>query len=139
VKIEDPARVGKQLEQALRSGGPAVIEAIVDPLEMPMTRRSIHSPQHRSLVLAGHGDCPTAADQVPWVAEHGSIALEAFDRRLLVNELKKGFKRHSELLPDGNGWLLVESGGTPSRRPRRRALLRRRRLPQPGGVMCPSY
>jgi FAD/FMN-containing dehydrogenase/Fe-S oxidoreductase len=70
----------------------------------------IHSPQHRSLVLVGYGDCASAADQVPWVSESGPIALETFDRRLVDNELVKGFKRHPELLPAGDGWLLVEFG-----------------------------
>jgi pyruvate dehydrogenase (quinone) len=37
VRIEEPARVGDQLAEALRQPGPAVIEAIVDPHEMPMT------------------------------------------------------------------------------------------------------
>ena len=70
----------------------------------------IHSPQQRSLVLVGYEDCPAAADQVPWVMEFEPIGLETFDRQLLDNELKKGFKRHPELLPDGGGWLLVEFG-----------------------------
>ncbi len=71
----------------------------------------IPSPQHRSLVLVGYDDCASAADQVPWVMESEPIGLETFDRRLLRNELIKGFKRHPELLPDGDGWLLVEFGG----------------------------
>jgi FAD/FMN-containing dehydrogenase/Fe-S oxidoreductase len=70
----------------------------------------IDSPQHRSLVLVGYEDCPQAADQVPWVMQFGPIGLETFDRRLLRNELVKGFKRRAELLPDGDGWLLVEFG-----------------------------
>jgi pyruvate dehydrogenase (quinone)/pyruvate oxidase len=37
VRIEDPARVGQQLNDALASDGPALIEAIVDPNSMPMT------------------------------------------------------------------------------------------------------
>jgi pyruvate dehydrogenase (quinone)/pyruvate oxidase len=37
VRIEDPATVGNQLEEALRSDGPALIEAVVDPHDMPMT------------------------------------------------------------------------------------------------------
>jgi pyruvate dehydrogenase (quinone)/pyruvate oxidase len=37
VRIDDPARAGAQLEEALRSDGPAVIEAVVDPHSMPMT------------------------------------------------------------------------------------------------------
>jgi FAD/FMN-containing dehydrogenase/Fe-S oxidoreductase len=72
--------------------------------------RLIDSPQHRALVVAGYGDCPAAADQVPWVRDHDPIGLETFDRRLLENELAMGFKRRGELLPDGDGWLLVEFG-----------------------------
>ncbi len=37
VRIEDPARVGDQLAEALSAPGPALIEAIVDPNMMPMT------------------------------------------------------------------------------------------------------
>ena len=37
VRIEDPARVGDQLSEALAAHGPALIEAIVDPDAMPMT------------------------------------------------------------------------------------------------------
>jgi FAD/FMN-containing dehydrogenase/Fe-S oxidoreductase len=70
----------------------------------------IPSPQHRSLVLAGYDSCPEAADQVPAVSEFGPIGLETFDRQLVENEIRKGFKRHPDLLPDGGGWLLVEFG-----------------------------
>jgi FAD/FMN-containing dehydrogenase/Fe-S oxidoreductase len=72
--------------------------------------RLVPSPQHRSLVLLGYEDCPTSADQVPEIMEFGPIALETFDRRLVQNELEKGFKRHPELLPGGDAWLLVEFG-----------------------------
>jgi pyruvate dehydrogenase (quinone)/pyruvate oxidase len=37
VRIEDPARVGDQLADALSTEGPALIEAVVDPHDMPMT------------------------------------------------------------------------------------------------------
>src|ERR671928_2130099 len=71
----------------------------------------IASPQHRSLVLLGYEDAATAADQVPEIMEYGPIGLETFDRRLVRNELIKGFKRRTDLLPGGDGWLLVEFGG----------------------------
>jgi len=71
----------------------------------------IPSPQHRALVLIGYEDAPTAADHVPEIMEFGPIGLETFDRRLVDNELRKGFKRHPELLPGGEAWLLVEFGG----------------------------
>jgi pyruvate dehydrogenase (quinone) len=37
VRIEDPARVGDQLSEALAQDGPALIETVVDPHDMPMT------------------------------------------------------------------------------------------------------
>jgi pyruvate dehydrogenase (quinone) len=37
VRIEDPERVGDQLADALSADGPALIEAVVDPHDMPMT------------------------------------------------------------------------------------------------------
>jgi pyruvate dehydrogenase (quinone)/pyruvate oxidase len=37
VRIEDPASVGDQLAEALAMEGPALIEAVVDPHDMPMT------------------------------------------------------------------------------------------------------
>jgi pyruvate dehydrogenase (quinone) len=37
VRIEDPARAGEQLADALNAEGPTLIEAVVDPHDMPMT------------------------------------------------------------------------------------------------------
>jgi pyruvate dehydrogenase (quinone) len=37
IRIEDPAKVGDQLADALATDGPALIEAVVDPHDMPMT------------------------------------------------------------------------------------------------------
>jgi FAD/FMN-containing dehydrogenase/Fe-S oxidoreductase len=71
----------------------------------------IPSPQQRSLVLVGYDDCAAAADHVPEVMEFGPIGLETFDRRLVRNELVLGRKRRTDLLPDGEAWLLVEFGG----------------------------
>src|SRR6185437_14344928 len=73
--------------------------------------RLIPSPQHRSLVLLGYDAPWTAADHVPEVMEFEPIGLETFDQRLVDNELRKGFRRHPELLPGGEAWLLVEFGG----------------------------
>jgi FAD/FMN-containing dehydrogenase/Fe-S oxidoreductase len=75
----------------------------------------IPSPQKRSLVLVGYRDCPEAADQVPWVMESSPIGLETFDRRLVRNELVLGRKRRTDLLPDGDGWLMVEFGADSQR------------------------
>jgi pyruvate dehydrogenase (quinone)/pyruvate oxidase len=37
VRIEDPSTVGDQLREAIQAPGPALIEAVVDPHDMPMT------------------------------------------------------------------------------------------------------
>jgi pyruvate dehydrogenase (quinone)/pyruvate oxidase len=37
VRIEDPARCGEELREALAADGPMVIEAVVDPHDMPLT------------------------------------------------------------------------------------------------------
>jgi FAD/FMN-containing dehydrogenase/Fe-S oxidoreductase len=70
----------------------------------------IPSPQCRSLVLVGYADGAVAADQVPDVMEYGPIGLEMFDGRLVRNEEVLGRKRRTDLLPDGDAWLLVEFG-----------------------------
>ncbi|MGN6276250.1 MAG: FAD-binding and (Fe-S)-binding domain-containing protein [Solirubrobacterales bacterium] len=112
-----PRRVsGYNLERLLPEHGFNLAAALVGTeatcmLLLQAHLKLIHSPQHRSLVLIGYGDAPTAADHVPEIMEFGPIGLETFDRRLVDNELRKGFKRHPELLPDGEAWLLVEFGG----------------------------
>jgi FAD/FMN-containing dehydrogenase/Fe-S oxidoreductase len=75
----------------------------------------IPSPQYRALVLVGYEDCPTAADQVPEMMQFGPIGLETFDRRLVRNEQALGRKRRTDLLPDGDAWLLVEFGADSER------------------------
>jgi FAD/FMN-containing dehydrogenase/Fe-S oxidoreductase len=112
-----PRRIsGYNLDRLLPEAGFNLAAALVGTegtcgLVLEARCKLIPSPQHRSLVLAGYEDCPAAADQVPAVMEFGPIGLETFDRQLVRNELVKGFKRHPELLPDGDGWLLVEFGG----------------------------
>ncbi len=51
VRIEDPGRVGEELEEALAADGPAVIEAIVDPNDMPMT--PVINPEHAKGLARG--------------------------------------------------------------------------------------
>ncbi len=115
-----PRRIsGYNLDRLLPEGEFNLAAAMVGTegtcgLVLEVRCKLIHSPQHRCLVLAGYDDCP-AADQVPAVMEFGPIGLETFDRQLVDNELRKGFKRHADLLPEGNGWLLVEFGADSAR------------------------
>jgi FAD/FMN-containing dehydrogenase/Fe-S oxidoreductase len=111
-----PRRIsGYNLDRLLPENGFDVAAALVGTeasccLVLEAELKLIPSPQHRSLVLLGYDAPWTAADHVPEIMEFEPIGLETFDRRLVDNELKKGFKRHPELLPGGDAWLLVEFG-----------------------------
>ncbi|MFT3837869.1 MAG: FAD-binding and (Fe-S)-binding domain-containing protein [Myxococcaceae bacterium] len=74
--------------------------------------RLVHSPRERVSVVLGYPDVYSAADHVLDVLESGPIGLEAMDD-VLIADLKLKHKRLQQvgLLPDGNGWLLVEFGG----------------------------
>jgi FAD/FMN-containing dehydrogenase/Fe-S oxidoreductase len=112
-----PRRIsGYNLDRLLPEAGFDVAAALVGTestccFVLGAELRLIPSPQHRSLVLLGYDAPWTAADHVPEVMEFEPIGLETFDQRLVDNELRKGFRRHPELLPGGEAWLLVEFGG----------------------------
>jgi len=111
-----PRRIsGYNLDRLLPEHGFDVAAALVGTeatccLVLEADLKLIPSPQHRSLVLLGYDAPWSAADHVPEIMEFDPIGLETFDQRLVDNELKKGFKRHPELLPGGEAWLLVEFG-----------------------------
>ncbi len=72
----------------------------------------VPEPKARSLLVLGYPDVYQAADHVVEVAEHEPIGLEGLDDQLLEGMRRKGL--HVEdigLLPEGNGWLMVEFGG----------------------------
>jgi FAD/FMN-containing dehydrogenase/Fe-S oxidoreductase len=112
-----PRRIsGYNLDRLLPEHGFNLAAAIVGTeatcgLVLEARCKLIPSPQQRSLVLVGYVDCPTAADQVPEVMQFEPIGLETFDGRLVRNEVILGRKRRTDLLPDGDAWLLVEFGG----------------------------
>src|SRR5947209_10049474 len=107
-----PRRIsGYNLDRLLPESGFNLAAALVGTeatcaLVLEARCKLIPSPQYRSLVLVGYAGCPDAADQVPTVMEFEPIGLETFDRRLVDNELKLGFKQRTDLLPDGDAWLL---------------------------------
>jgi FAD/FMN-containing dehydrogenase/Fe-S oxidoreductase len=113
-----PRRIsGYNLDRLLPENGFNLAAAIVGTeatcaLTLAADCKLIPSPQHRALVLLGYEDSPTAADQVPAIMEYEPIGLETFDQKLVDNELSKGLKRRTELLPGGQAWLLVEFGSS---------------------------
>jgi FAD/FMN-containing dehydrogenase/Fe-S oxidoreductase len=72
----------------------------------------LHSPPHRSLLVLGFEDAPTAGDHVPQVLAHKPCGLEGMDQLLIDDMTQLGLHMHDlSQLPDGHGFLLVEFGG----------------------------
>jgi FAD/FMN-containing dehydrogenase/Fe-S oxidoreductase len=72
----------------------------------------IESPPCRTLVVAGYEDAATAADHVPDVLEHRPTGLEGVDEQLIEDMTMLGMHQHDlSLLPEGRGWLAIETGG----------------------------
>jgi Fe-S oxidoreductase/FAD/FMN-containing dehydrogenase len=113
-----PRRVsGYGLDQLLPENGFHVARSLVGTegtcvLVLEARVKLVHSPPARSLVVLGFDDIFIAGDHVPQILEHRPIGLEGIDRYLAEDMKKKGL--HStdlKLLPEGEGWLLVEFGG----------------------------
>ncbi|HET7589673.1 MAG TPA: FAD-linked oxidase C-terminal domain-containing protein [Solirubrobacterales bacterium] len=113
-----PRRVsGYNLDELLPERGFNVARALVGSegtlaTVLEATVRLVYSPPARSLLVLGYPSVYEAADHVPEILEYGPTGLEGIDRRLIEDLLQKG-KHTSEvpMLPDGDGWLLVEFAG----------------------------
>jgi FAD/FMN-containing dehydrogenase/Fe-S oxidoreductase len=112
-----PRRVsGYNLDELLPENGFNVARALVGTegtcvIVLEAKLQLIHNPEQRSLVVLGYPNIFEAADDVPEILGFGPIALEAIDGKLVNALKKKHFKeRDLALLPEGNGFLLVEFG-----------------------------
>ena len=112
-----PRRVsGYNLNELLPENGFHVARALVGTegtcvTMLEATLRLVHSPIHRPLLVLGYPDAYSAGDHVTEVMDFGPIGLEGLDDRLLRDLQKKDLHaRNISLLPEGNGWLLVEFG-----------------------------
>ena len=113
-----PRRVsGYNLDELLPERGFNLARALVGSegtlaTVLEATVRLVHSPPARSLLVLGYPSVFESADHVPEVLEHGPVGLEGIDSRLIEDMLHKGeHAAEAPLLPDGEGWLLVEFGG----------------------------
>jgi FAD/FMN-containing dehydrogenase/Fe-S oxidoreductase len=113
-----PRRVsGYNLDELLPEKGFNVARALVGSEGTLMTIleatvRLVHSPPCRSLLVLGYPSVFEAADHVPEILEYEPTGLEGLDRCLVQDMEGKG--QHTgeiPMLPDGDGWLLVEFGG----------------------------
>jgi FAD/FMN-containing dehydrogenase/Fe-S oxidoreductase len=113
-----PRRVsGYNLDELLPERGFNVARALVGSegtlaTVLEATVRLVHAPPCRSLLVLGYPSVFEAADHVPEILEYEPTGLEGLDRCLVQDMEGKG--QHTgeiPLLPDGDGWLLVEFGG----------------------------
>ena len=133
-----PRRVsGYNLDELLPEGSFNVARALVGTegtcaIVLEAKLKLIHSPQHRTLLALGYADAFAAADHVPEILECGPIGLEGFEGSIVEGLRRKGAP-NLELLPDGNGFLLVEFGSDDAAETEARAAALMRRLKAASG------
>jgi FAD/FMN-containing dehydrogenase/Fe-S oxidoreductase len=122
-----PRRVsGYNLDELLPEGNFNVARALVGTegtcaIVLEAKVKLIHSPRHRALVGLGYADVFAAADHVPELLEFGPIGLEGFEGSIVKGLARKGAP-NLELLPNGEGFLLVEFGADDPKEAERQAL-----------------
>src|SRR5213078_4660248 len=81
-------------------------------LILEATLELLADPPVRSLVVLGYPDIYQAGDHIAEVRKYKPIGLEGIDDVLIdAMKLKHIHPRDLEILPQGNGWLIIEFGG----------------------------
>lgn len=76
------------------------------------TVKLIDLPKVRSLLILGYDSVYEAGDHVSMIMEHKPIGLEGMDKKLITYMHRRHLHEEKlSLLPEGEGWLLVEFGG----------------------------
>ncbi|HET7584018.1 MAG TPA: FAD-binding and (Fe-S)-binding domain-containing protein [Gemmatimonadaceae bacterium] len=114
-----PRRVsGYNLDELLPENGFNVARALAGSegtcvTILEATLELIPEPPVRSLLVLGYPDVFAAGAHVPTVLRYRPIACEGIDDQLVHYMERKGLHaRDVQILPEGNGWLLVEFGGS---------------------------
>ncbi|MGD1077642.1 MAG: FAD-linked oxidase C-terminal domain-containing protein [Candidatus Sulfotelmatobacter sp.] len=117
-----PRRVsGYNLNYLLPESGFHVARALVGSegtcaTILEATCRLVESPPERVLLVVAYPDIYQCADHVPEIMAHKPIGLEGFDDLLVYYTRTKSMNSEGlALLPEGEGWLMVEFGGQTAR------------------------
>jgi FAD/FMN-containing dehydrogenase len=127
--VDIPRRVsGYNLDELLPEKGFHVARALVGTegtcvTVLEATLQLIPKHDAHSLLVLGYKDHFVAADAVPAVLDCGPLTgLEGFDRNFVEEQHAEGLNRGAlSLLPNGDGWLLVEFGAVTQDEARLRA------------------
>lgn len=113
-----PRRVsGYNLDELLPENGFNVARALVGSEStcvtlLEITGKLVYNPPARALLVLGFEDVFLAADSITEVASYGPMGLEGIDDRLLAYYRTKGLNlEYVAMMPEGEGWLIVEFGG----------------------------
>ncbi|NYH77880.1 FAD/FMN-containing dehydrogenase/Fe-S oxidoreductase [Actinopolyspora biskrensis] len=108
---------GYNLDQLLPENGFDVARALVGSegscaTVLSATVELVEEPGARAMVVLGFDDVYAAADRVPRIREHPTLAVEGLTRELVdVVRERNPNSPALTLLPRGRSWLLVETGG----------------------------
>jgi FAD/FMN-containing dehydrogenase/Fe-S oxidoreductase len=108
---------GYNLDQLLPERGFNLAKALVGTegtcaTVLGATVRLVESPPARALVVLGFPDAYLAAEHVMVVREHQPLAIEGMDAGLIAAlRAQHPGETTSRALPEGGGWLYVETGG----------------------------
>ncbi|WP_132877943.1 FAD-binding and (Fe-S)-binding domain-containing protein [Tamaricihabitans halophyticus] len=108
---------GYSLEHLLPENGFDLPKALVGTeggcvVLLSATVRLVRAPEKTTLVVLGYPDMAAAADNVPALLRHSPVAVEGLDARITdVVRARRGPSAVPDL-PEGQGWLFVELGGT---------------------------
>jgi FAD/FMN-containing dehydrogenase/Fe-S oxidoreductase len=113
-----PRRVsGYNLDDLLPEKGGNIARALVGSegtlvTVLEITLRLVYNPPQRVLLVLGYEDIFSACDRICDIMECKPTALEGIDHQLIEYMKRKDIKREDRgMLPEGNGFLMVEFGG----------------------------
>lgn len=108
---------GYNLDALLPENGGHLARALVGSegtcaLTLAAKVRLVDSPPYRVLLALGYEDVFVAGNRAPEMVDSGALCVEGLDHTIIDDMRKKSMSLNAlDLLPRGNGWLLVEFGG----------------------------